>query len=297
MRKFDGTAAAKGEFVLSMVIFGTIGIFVRNIPLPSSLIACVRGAVGVLFILAVVAVKKQKISFRDIKKHLPLLAVSGALIGINWILLFEAYRYTTVATATLCYYMAPVFVIIVSPFALKEKLSLKKAVCVIAALAGMVFVSGVLETGVGFSSELKGIVFGVSAAACYSGVMLLNQKLKTVKAFDKTAAQLGCASVTVLPYVFITTDFSEISLNAVQVVLLMSVCIIHTGAAYTMYFGSMKNLKAQTVAILSYIDPIVAVLLSALFLKEPFGVSGVIGAVLILGSAVVSELPVLDKKR
>ncbi len=288
---------AKLEFIISMVIFGTIGIFIRYIPLPSSLIACVRGIVGVLFLLCVLAFKKRRFSFKRIKKYAVILLLSGAFIGVNWILLFEAYRFTTVATATLCYYMAPVFVLMLSPLVLKEKLSVKNAVCVAVALIGMVLVSGVLQTGVGVSAEFKGILLGLGAAACYACVMLLNQKLKTLDAFDKTVAQLACAAIAVLPYVLITVDFPALKAEPWQMALLAAVCIIHTGIAYTMYFGSMKNIKAQTVAVLSYIDPIVAVILSALVLNESMDIFGIVGAVLILGAAIVNEMPVLDKKR
>lgn len=295
--KNSAVFTSKLEYIISMVIFGTIGIFVRYIPLPSSLIACVRGFAGVLFLLCVLAFKKRRFSFKRIKKYAAILLLSGVFIGVNWILLFEAYRYTTVATATLCYYMAPVFVLMLSPFVLKEKLSVKNAVCVAVALIGMVLVSGVLQTGVGVSSEFKGILLGLGAAACYSCVMLLNQKLKPLDAFDKTVAQLGCAAIAVLPYVLITVNFPALSAEPRQIALLAAVCIIHTGTAYTMYFGSMKNIKAQTVAILSYIDPIVAVILSALVLNESMDVFDIAGAVLILGAAIVNEAPILDKKR
>ncbi len=293
----SSVVSSKLEFIISMVIFGTIGIFVRYIPLPSALIACVRGFTGVLFLLAVMALKKRRFSFAAVRKYAVVLFCSGALIGTNWILLFESYRYTTVAAATLCYYMAPVFVMALSPFVLKEKLSVKKAVCVAVAIAGMVLVSGVLKTGIGVSAELKGILLGLGAAACYACVMLLNQKLKPLDAYDKTVSQLFCAAVTVLPYVLITVDFPALKAEPWQILLLAAVGIVHTGAAYTMYFGSMRDIKAQTVAILSYIDPIVAVILSALLLKESMDAYGIIGAVLILGAAIVSEIPSLDKKR
>ena len=146
---------AKLELIASMFIFGTIGIFVRHIPLPSSMIALARGFVGAFFVLLFVYLKKSKLDKSAIKKNFVMLALSGAFIGINWILLFESYNYTTVATATLCYYMQPIFVILASPFLLKEKLTVKKVACVVVALIGMVFVSGVLQTGIPALSEAK----------------------------------------------------------------------------------------------------------------------------------------------
>lgn len=278
-----------------MTVFGSVGIFVRNIPAPSSFIAVVRGFGGMLFMLIAALVGKKGISKESIKKNLPALILSGVFIGINWILLFEAYRYTSVATATLCYYLAPVIIILVSPFLLKEKLTVKKVLCVIGALIGMVFVSGVAENGIPSFAELKGVLLGTGAAVFYASAVIMNKKFKDIEANDRTLAQLGFAAAAVLPYVLITQDVAAIRLNYTQIILLAIVTIVHTGICYAMYFGSIKELDTQTVAIFSYIDPIVAIILSAVILKEGLTVYGIIGAVLILGSTFVSELP--DKKK
>ena len=282
---------AKISLISAMAIFGTIGIFRKYIPLPSGIVACARGILGVAFLLAFIKVKKIKMDFESIRKHLKILVFSGAFIGLNWVLLFESYRYTSVAVATLCYYMAPIFVMIVSPILLKEKLSGKKAVCVLVALIGMIFVSGVLDGGISDLSELKGVLFGLGAAALYASVVMMNQKLRAVPTYDKTIMQLGVAAAVLIPYIFVAEDLSAVVLTPVIILMTLVVGIVHTGIAYAMYFGSMNDLKAQTVALFSYIDPIVAIILSALFLKEPMTVYSVIGAVLVLGATMISELP------
>lgn len=288
---------AKLELIASMFIFGTIGIFVRHIPLPSSMIALVRGFVGAFFVLLFVYLKKSKPDKEAIKKNFVMLALSGAFIGINWILLFESYHYTTVATATLCYYMQPIFVILASPFLLKEKLTVKKVICVVVALIGMVFVSGVLQTGIPALSEAKGILYGLGAACFYASVVLMNKKITEINAYDKTIMQLGMGAIVLSPYVMLTQDFgtATTSMTPALWALLLFVGLVHTGVAYALYFDSMKELKAQTLAIFSYIDPIVAIILSALLLKENMGIYGVIGAVLVLGSTFISEMP--EKER
>ena len=275
----------------AMTIFGTIGIFRKYIPLPSSLLALARGIIGTAFLLfLVLAVKRDKLSVEAIKRNFVFLVVSGAFIGFNWILLFEAYQYTTVATATLCYYMAPVIVVLVSPFLFKERLTLLKAICVAVALAGMVFVSGIPQSGFGGMSELKGILLGLGAATLYAIVVILNQYIKDIPAYDKTIMQLGTAAIAILPYTLLTENFADISFTPVAVLMLIFVGIVHTGIAYTLYFGSMSGLKAQTIALFSYIDPVVAIILSAVILQENIGLWGVIGAVMVLGSTMVSEL-------
>ncbi len=291
------TKTAKMQLMASMFIFGTIGIFVRYVPLPSSVLALVRGFVGALFVFLFLKLKKSSISKDAIKNNFKMLCLSGVALGVNWILLFEAYRYTTVATATLLYYLAPIFVILVSPVLLKEKLTAKKAVCVLFALLGMVFVSGVLETGIPALSEAKGILYGLGAATFYASVILMNKKIKDISAYDKTIMQLGVAAVVLTPYILLTENIGELaaSLTPFALVMLLLVGIVHTGVAYVLYFGSMGSLKANTIAIFSYVDPIVAILLSALFLKEPMGIIGVIGAVLVLGSTFISEMPEKEK--
>jgi len=283
------TRKAMLNIILSMVIFGTIGIFVRYIPLSSPVIAWVRGVVGVLFLLTVSAFRKKPISFEAVKKNAVLLGISGVALGANWILLFEAYRYTTVATATLCYYLAPIFVVLASLVVLREKLTAKKGICAICALAGMVFVSGVVESGIPALSELKGVLLGVAAAVLYATVVLLNKKITDISANDRTIVQLGITAVVLLPYILLTENLSAISLETEEILLLIVVGVIHTGVAYALYFHSIGSLKVQTAAMFSYIDPVVAIILSGLFLSEPLGVYGVIGAVMILGSAWVSE--------
>ena len=275
----------------AMTIFGTIGIFRKYIPLPSSLLALARGIIGTAFLLLLVLViKRDKLSTEAIKRNLGFLVVSGAFIGFNWILLFEAYQYTTVATATLCYYMAPVFVVLVSPFLFKERLTPLKALCVAVALAGMVFVSGIPQSGFGGISELKGILLGLGAATLYAIVVILNQYIKDISAYDKTIMQLGTAAIAILPYTLLTENFADITFTPVAVCMLFFVGIVHTGIAYTLYFGSMSGLKTQTIALFSYIDPVVAIILSAVILQENIGLWGVIGAVMVLGSTMVSEL-------
>ncbi|MBQ8315488.1 MAG: EamA family transporter [Lachnospiraceae bacterium] len=275
---------------LSMLIFGSIGVFRRYIPLSSAWMACVRGVIGTVFLFCVVAVSKKHVDKKAIKKNLLLLLISGAAIGVNWILLFESYRYTTVAVATLCYYMAPVIVILLAPFLLKEKMTVKKSVCAAVAIIGMLLVSGIFDGGAANIGSGKGILFGLGAAMFYASAVLLNKFIKDISAYDKTIMQLGAAAIVVLPYSLFTSGVQEFTtLTLSQILLLLAVGIVHTGIAYWLYFGSMDKLSGQTVAVYSYIDPAFAVVLSVAVLGENPGVLGIIGAVLILGSTLFSE--------
>lgn len=288
---------ARLKIITAMFLYGTIGIFVRNIPLPSSVTALVRGIIGAAFILIFMRMRKIRLSFADIKANLLLLCLSGAAIGVNWIFLFEAYRYTTVALATLCYYFSPIFIIIVSPLFLKERLTLKKFCCVLIALLGMALISGVFETAGVSALHAKGITLGIGAAALYAFVVILNKKLHHISAYDRTVVQLGVAAAILLPYTLLTEKVRELSVSIPGICLLLIVGILHTGVAYTLYFSSLRDLKAQTAAILSYIDPIVAIILSTVLLKEQMTPLSALGAVLILGATFVGELHINIRDR
>ena len=280
---------AKVQIIAAMLVFGSIGLFVRWIPLPSGVIAMVRGLVGAAMILGYMLLRGKKPDGAAIRKNLWLLLFSGTAIGFNWILLFEAYRFTSVATATLCYYLAPVFITALSPFVLKERLTGRKLLCVMVALLGMVPVSGILTSGFALS-ELKGVALGVGAAVLYATVILLNKKLRNISAMDSTMVQLFVAGAVLIPYVLFTADLPALVWSGAGIALLAVVAIVHTGVAYVLYFGSLAGLSAQTAAVLSYLDPVTAVALSALLLKEPLTVYTVIGAVMILGAALLGEL-------
>ncbi len=289
---------ARLALISSMTIFSTIGIFRKFIPLPSGFLAMSRGFIGAFFLILLMLfgkLGKKSIDLSAIGKKIWLLIISGALIGFNWILLFEAYSYTSVATATLCYYAAPIFVIIASPFLLGERLTAKKIICVLIAAIGMVMVSGIFSASFGGLRDLIGVFLGLGAALLYASVVIINKRIGKMPPYEKTATQLASAAIVILPYVFLAEDISPESFTLTSVIMIIIVGILHTGISYALYFDSMSSLGAQTVALFSYIDPIVAIILSAVVLRENIGIVGYIGAVLVLGSTLYSELP--DKKK
>lgn len=283
----DSKKTTYAQFITAMVIVGTIGIFRRNIALSSAALAFSRGILGSLSLGAFVKVRGQKIFHGMERKKLFLLILNGAIIGVNWIFLFEAYRFTTVAVATLCYYLQPTLLILVSPIFFKEKLTGKKLFYALIAFLGMVLVSGVL--GGGDTGSLKGVAFGLAAAVLYTMAVVINKITLGVDPYEKTIIQLASAGIVLIPYILMTEDISAVQLDTITIILVLIVGIIHTGLVYFFYFGSMERMSAQAVAVFSYIDPVVAVIASWAFLGEPLTVPVIIGAVLIIGSAFLSE--------
>lgn len=285
----DKKNSARLQLIFTMLLFGTIGALSRYINMPSSIICLGRAFFGVVTILILLAVRKEKTDTEAIRRNLWWLILSSVLMCCNWICQFEAYKYTTIATSTLCYYMQPVFYILAGAVVLREKLTAKKIICVAIAFCGMILVSGVLQTGFHIS-ELKGAIFGVTGGFFYAMVVLINKYMKDISPVNTTIMQLALVSVIMLPYSAATGAFSEVSITLTGMVCLLILGVLHTGIGYIIYFDAVNKLPAQTVGILSYIDPVEAVMLSAFLLKEPVNIYTIFGAAMILGAAAVSEL-------
>lgn len=282
--------SGKFKIITSMLIFGTIGVFVKKINLASIEIAFLRATIGSLFLLFASFFLRRRLSMRAIKNNLILLLISGAAIGVNWILLFESYKYTTVSNATLSYYLAPVFVVILSPLILKENLNSAKILSIISAMIGLfLVVNGGGNKNTGDYNHILGIAYGLSAAVFYAGVILMNKFIKNLSGYETTLIQLIAGAFILLPYVLFKEHIGFLSINKISIIYILILGIIHTGIAYFLYFTSMKDLKGQTIAILSYIDPIFAVIISALFLGEKMNLLQIIGGALIICSTLLSE--------
>lgn len=280
--------------IISMVIFGTIGLFVKNIPLPSGEIALYRAVLASLLIGLFLIITKQRIPFAKIKKELPLLIISGIAMGFNWILLFEAYNYTTVSVATLSYYFAPIIVTLACPILFKEKMGAKQWICFVMSTVGIVLITGIGDLGEG-SNHFVGVLFGLGAACLYATVILMNKFIKGVEGIHRTFLQFLAAVAVLVPYVLLTDGINLSGLSGTGWVYLLIVGLIHTGITYCMYFSSLKELPGQKAAILSYIDPLVAVLVSVLILKEAITVTQIIGGLLILGFTLWNEIEPKEK--
>ena len=284
----DKMKKARLMLIGSMTVFGTLGLFVRNIPVSSGELALYRAALATVLIGGFLIITKQRIPFSKIRKEVPLLLMSGVAMGINWILLFEAYKYTTVSVATLSYYFAPVIVTVVCPLLFKEKLSAKQVLCFIMSTFGLVMITGIGRVGGG--RDFAGILFGLGAAVFYATVVLLNKFIKNVDGIHRTFLQFLAAVVILIPYVMMTSGVTLGKFDGIGWVNLLIVGLVHTGVTYCMYFSSLKELPGQKAAILSYIDPLVAVLISVAVLGETMTLWQAIGGLLILGFTLWNEI-------
>lgn len=280
---------ARLMLIVSMAIFGTIGYFKRNIAVSSGELALYRAVLAAVFIGFFLLVTKQRIPFGKIKKQLPLLFFSGAAMGFNWILLFEAYENTTVSIATISYYFAPVIVMLVCPILFKEKMGIKQIICFIMSTVGIVLIS-VSGSGEEGKNNFLGILFGLGAACLYATVILINKFIKNVDGIHRTFLQFLSAIAVLIPYVAFTGGCTLGSLDTKGFIFLLIVGLVHTGVTYCMYFSSLKELSGQKAAVLSYIDPLVAVLCSFFLLHEKMEIWQITGAVLVFGFTLLNEI-------
>ena len=287
----NATKRARLFLILSMAAFGTLAPFVRNITVSSGELALYRAILASLLIGGFLLLTKQKMDFRSLKKELFLLLFSGIAMGFNWILLFEAYKYTTVAIATLSYYFAPVIVTLVCPLLFHEKLTRKQILCFVMSTLGLSLVTGIMNLGSG-GNDAIGIAFGLGAAVLYATVILLNKFIKGVTGIHRTLLQFLAAVAVLIPYVLLTSGVNLGNLDLTGWGCLLIVGLVHTGITYCLYFNSLKELSGQEAAILSYIDPLMAVVIGVLILQEPLSWQQLFGGALILGFTLLNELDI-----
>lgn len=274
-----------------MIIFGTVGIVRKLIPLPTPIITMARGIFGFLGFLCLMLVRKQSFTlFRD-RKTFCLVLLTGLILGVNMLAIYEAYSYISVSTATVYGYLAPFIAILLSPMIVHEKLSLKAVLCGCVAMLGIVLISGHVDLS--FSGrQIIGVALSLAAAFLNALVMLLNKKTADVPAEEKLLFEMGMVFIVAGVNAVFTIDMKSLDFSPRNILFLMLTGLFHSCIGYYLYFAAMKGLTAQTIAIMNYITPVVILVLANVVLHETFSFGEIIGAVLIIGSALIHELPI-----
>ena len=287
---------ARLKVTAAMAIWGTISLFVKHIAMPSAETALFRAAIAIVILLLFKLATGGNFNREDVRRELLPLLLSGAAMGFNWVLLFEAYRYTTVSVATLSYYFAPVIVMVLSPILFHEHTTWKQRICFILSTLGLVLVINVGEISLG-DKNLTGILFGLGAASLYASVMLLNKFCKRVSGIDRTVIQFAAAIAVLLVYVLLTTGITVMALDSTGLVNLLILGTVHTGVCYCLFFSAVRDLPGQEAAILSYIDPFVSILVSVFILHESMTALQIAGGALILGFTLLNEIDLKPVKQ
>ena len=277
-------------YIASMLIFGSIGLFVRNISMPSLHIAFIRSFVGTAVMMIIYLVLKRKLDRKAIMVNRYNLLFAGTFLGINWILLFEAYKRTTITSATLAYYMAPIIFIILSSLFLKTRLTAIRIMTILVAFFGLVTLQMKDMEIIYSEMHTEGIGFGLAAAFFYALVIIFNRKMEKIGGMDRTFMELLLSLLVLGLYMAVIGDFADFEVPRSAVFYALFLGVIHTGLAYYLYFSTVDKLDSQHVALFSYIDPLSAILFSVAFLGETIYLNLGVGALLILGSSVLFDL-------
>lgn len=276
------------EFIISLLIFGTNGLLVTHISLASTQIVFTRTVLGSL-VLLIIAILTRQLSVQAFRGQMLPVLVAGFCLGANWVFLFEAYRYASVSIGTLLYYSGPILVMALSPLLFREKLTWNKVIAITAVVVGMICITGITGT---VSISVRGLLNGLIAAALYAMLIIANKNIRKVSALNATLVQLLIAMVVIVVYLAVRGQIPFTVPGGSQLVYVLVLGVVNTGLACYLYFSSMQRLPGQTVALCCYVDPLSAVIFAALFLGEQLSGMQILGAVLILGGALLGELPV-----
>ncbi len=280
----NGAGVYYGIYILAMLIFGTNGYLVAHLSLQGSQIVLVRTLVGGLLLTAIVLLRggfdreAVRAEWRD-------LLFGGVALGLNWVALFTAYRLLNVSLATLIYYAGPMLVLLFSPLLFRESLTPHKIAAVAIVAAGLFCITGSI-TSAGMS--LAGLLAAVLSALFYASLIIFNKRIVKTGGMQTAALELDVAFVVVLIYVLLTAGIPH-PLKA-DIPYLLVLGLVNTGIAYMLYFTGLQKLPGQSVALISYVDPVSALVFSALLLHETMTPLQMLGAVLIIGGALLGEL-------
>jgi drug/metabolite transporter (DMT)-like permease len=284
--KMEKTGLSYAKYIAALLIMSTNGIVASFIPMNSYEIVFFRLLIGSVFILTIFLLKGGRFTFWEHKKDALLVLAAGISTAANLLFLFEAYVQLGVSLALIIYYVAPIVVVIISPFVFKEKLTAIKIGASVAVLIGMVLVNAqAMEQG----KPVWGIVCALLTAAAMVVNLICLRKSDKIVGMEKVTIQLLVAFVTVALFVTIKQGLSfEIHANFILPLLIMG--FVNGGVALYFYFSAFTQIPAQSVAILSYVEPVAGVVLSALFLSERLSLLQFVGGVLIIGGAMFAEL-------
>ena len=273
------------KYIFALLLFGSNGIVASLIHLSSYEIVLLRTLIGSLLLIAIFFIAREKLTFYKYKTQSVFLAISGIAMGTSWIFLYEAYDEIGVSLASLAYYCGPVIVMILSPFLFGEKLTRIKVCSFLVVLVGIFLVNGTaFENGV----SIWGLACGLLSAVCYSLMVMFNKKAKDIKGLENSMLQLFVAFLTVAIFVGIKQGY-RMEIDTQSIIPILVLGLLNTGIGCYFYFSSIGKLPVQTVAICGYLEPLSAVLFSVIFLKETMLPIQIIGAVLIIGGAMLGE--------
>lgn len=280
-------------YLAALLLFGSNGIIAAAIALPSSDIVLLRTFLGALTLAAILFItKRHNLQAPSRPREAAALIVSGAALGASWIFLFRAYQTIGVGISSLLYYCGPIIVMALSPLIFGEKLTGGKIAGFVAVACGAFLIAA---QGLGGNMPIAGIVCGIASAFCYALMVIASKGAPHIEGLENSALQVSAAFVTALVLTLVTQgapSFFSPGIAASIDWAWPSLCSASStpGVGCLLYFSAVAKLPVQTVAVVGYLEPLSAVVFSAILLSEGITPVRLMGAALIIGGALFCEL-------
>lgn len=274
------------KYFLATIISSFSGFISRYIICESEFLVLSRGLIGALFLFILVNIKGKKLNVESIKNNIKPLILSGILMGFCWITLFRGFQFS-ISITSLLNNMSSLVVVVIMALFFHEKITKKQIICVIWVVIGVLMLSGLFDGQV--QANIQGITYGTLACFGYSIVIIINMRIKDIDALDKTIVQLFISFLTVLPFAIFGNKIPT-SLDTTSIILIIIMGVVNTGLMFLLFFGSIQHLPSSEIAIITYLEPVISIILGAIFFNERMTIIGIIGTIIVLAAAVTNEL-------
>lgn len=274
----------KIKIVIAMLIWGSVGVFARFSGLSGLGVAFARVSLGSIFLLIILGAKRRIREALDCiaRNPLPYIGIGSAL-ALNWIFFFTGLEYTTIANVVLVYYTSPIIATLLSWKFLKEKVKKSRMFAISLAFLGLGIIISGQEISIN-NRDFIGIMFALIAAFFYALIPNLGRFLKKVKGEILTFLQLLVASFLMLPIISVV-DVGKPVWWSIGVLV-----TVHTVLALFLYMEGLKEVSVSEAALLSYLDPISAVIYGIIIFGEVPSIYTIIGGGLILIATALDAL-------
>ena len=263
---------------LASILWGSNGVIVNLVELHPTTIAFFRVLIGGLTLI-IVSVLVKGLETLKVNGFFKRLVVLGALLAAGWYFLFQAMKLIPIGAAVLINYLAPVFVAVLAPSVLHERLEKKIAIAIVLSILGVFLIS---YQGLGSGGlNILGIIFGLLAAISYGGFVIYSKQTLAMLSYYTFAIYSYLVSALILSPSLLLIK-SPLSPNSLILLFLMGV--LNTGVAVTLYLKGLRSLKAQEAATITYLEPLSAIIFGYFMLGQEISIGIILGGALILTS-------------
>lgn len=277
------------QMSLAMMISGSIGAFVLLSGLPVIDVVFWRCLIGAVALLLFILLSRQPFS-RLTRFTLALAILGGVALVINWLLLFAAYSRVSIGMATVVYNTQP-FMLVLLSMMLGEKVSAVKWGWLLLAFSGVVILLSSELTPAHSDNLVTGIILALGAAFFYALTAIIARKLQPLPAQHIAFIQVIVGTVMLLPLVHHPEFNSHFPWRY-----LLILGIVHTGIMYQLLYSAIQKLPTPVTGSLSFIYPLVAILVDYLVFHHALAPLQLAGGVLILLAAAGNNLGWGEKK-